>query len=893
MAQSGKKLAECKIWHRLNMEALQRTANRGSVSTGYNIENSLKIEQASNEWLYMASPTAGNRRTHTFSFWIKRTELGTVNASGSQFVIGAGQHGRMHFGSDYFQYRFDDGHDVRDVVTRWRDTAAWYHIVVAVDTNQSSSSNRVKIYKNNVQLTVLDFDGGSYPDIQDQGAFFSTNYMTIGTSPFGGSYNSGDGDYDMCGYLAEFAAVDGQQLTPSSFGEVDEDSGIWKPKDLSDITWGSQGFYLKFDDTSQSGKDSSGNGNNFSDNNLSAADHALDTPTNNFCVLDSNIRVGNQYGRYVGGSANSHGGTRTDEPTGSFGALFGTHSFNTGKWYWEIKQYYATSAVNLQDFGISSIKNTGEAEDASSAGHPSEYTYANYPNAMYGIYPSAGGTTSYGGGSGSAANDNLGAAANGKTFQIAVDADAGKIWFGANDTWQDTVGGTQPSKSDIAAGNNARYDNLNTYKEGAWIPIFGNYNNNAGHYMDVNFGGFTAASISSGNSDQNGYGNFEYEPPAGFLAICSKNLGDETVIDDPSAHFQTKEYTGNGGTQSIAFDGNSDIHPDLFIQKSTGDGHSWWLTTSTLGPEKGVYPDNPNYNWLTSDSGKDVTDFTSDGFDLGVPQHANSTNSSSNKVCYAWHMNSGANNVTDSSQNITSTIQVNSVAKQAIGTYGGSSADSDVVGHGLGVKPHMIWVRATTRAENIRVYEYGSETSNGGMSYTNGPQVVNNSTNLMTAKPTASAMSFGTDLSVGGNGHTYLFIAWGEVAGYSYFGKYHGNGYHNTAGTFPIGKDGPFVHTGFTPAFIMIKRSDDNGSWTIYDNARDSKNGPVPKAIFLNSTTAEATGNISGDDIEWYSNGFKVRSNDNTVNSNGGFYSVMAFALHPQQTSAGVPATAR
>ena len=873
------------------METLNRNANRGSVSTGYNIENSLKIEQASNEWLYRASPTAGNRRTHTFSFWIKRTELGTVNASGSQQVMCAGQHGRMHFGSDYFQYRFDDGHDVRDVVTRFRDTAAWYHIVVAVDTNQSSSSNRVKIYKNNVQLTVLDFDGGSYPDIQDQGAFFSTNYLTIGTSAFGGSYNAGDGDYDMCGYLAEFAAVDGQQLTPSSFGEYDEDSGIWKPKDLSDITWGSEGYYLKFDDTSNSGKDSSGNGNNFSDSNLSAADHALDTPTNNFCTLDANIKVGNQYGRYV--QQNSHGGTRTDEPTGSFGALFGTHSFNTGKWYWEIKQYYATSAVNLQDFGISSIKNTGEAEDASSAGHPAEYTLANYPNAMYGIYPDGGGTTSYGGGSGSGANDNLGAAANGKTFQIAVDADAGKIWFGANDTWQDTIGGTQPSKSDIAAGNHARYDNLNTYKEGAWIPIFGNYNNNAGHYMDVNFGGFTAASISSGNSDQNGYGNFEYEPPAGFLAICSKNLGNETVIDDPSAHFQTKEYTGNGGTQSITFDGNSDIHPDALLIKSTDTAHSWWLVNSTSGPTKGVYPDNPNYGPLTSDSGRDVTDFTSDGFALGSPQHSNSTNSnSSNKVCYAWHMNSGSNNVSDTSQNINSTVQVNTVAKQAIGTYSGTSANPDVVGHGLGVKPHMIWVRATTRVENIRVYDYGSETANGGMSITDTNAQVNNSTNLMTAKPTASAMSFGTDLSVGGNGHTYIFYAWGEVAGYSYFGKYHGNGYHNTAGTFPIGKDGPFVHTGFTPAFIMIKRSDTNGSWTIYDNARDSKNGPVPKAIFLNAETVEGD-NISGDDIEWYSNGFKVRSNDNTVNQNGGFYSVMAFAIHPQQTSAGVPATAR
>ena len=110
-------------------------------------------------------------------------------------------------------------------------------------------------------------------------------------------------------------------------------------------------------------------------------------------------------------------------------------------------------------------------------------------------------------------------------------------------------------------------------------------------------------------------------------------------------------------------------------------------------------------------------------------------------------------------------------AKQCIGTYSGSSADADVVGHGLGVKPHMIWVRATTRVENIRVYDYGSETTNGGMSITDTNAQVNDATSLLTTKPTASAMSFGTDLSVGGNGHSYWFFAWGEVAGYSYFGK--------------------------------------------------------------------------------------------------------------------------
>ena len=908
MAQSGKKLAEYKIWHKPNMEALQRTANRGSIATGYNIDNSIVMEENESSMNYnydQMTPSEGwsddsthgtHRQKLTISFWFKRSNfsLGSTGQGSSQNWLycagGGGYYTACHLINERLNF-YDDRTSLSLRTKRmFRDTAAWYHVVIAVDQTQSTAANRCKIYVNGVQDTDLEAGNGSSADYGNQNTNLAVFHQDDSTLAIGSATNAADQGFN--GYLAEYHMIDGAQKAASDFGEFDEDSGIWIPK-AYDGSYGILGFYYNFKDLSSSTiHDESGNGNDMNNRGDGfEGKQTLDTPTNNFCTLDNNIRVGNQYGRYV--SQNTHGSTRTVEPTGSFNGLFGTHSFNSGKWYWEFTQNYPGASINLQTASIMSIKNTGSEEDGVSGCHiGGDIARCNYASGT-GIYPLGGQTRSYNGASLNDNHENLGPGADGKIYMIAFDADNGKVWFGANGTWQKDLSGNVPSSSDVAAGNNARYSDINDIKEGAWIPNFGNYNNNEDHYIDVNFGGFCMDVPSSGNSDSNGYGNFEYAPPSGFLALCSKNLGEETVIDDPSAHFQTKTYTGNGGTQSIAFDGNSDIHPDLFIQKSVGDGHSWWLTTSTLGPEKGVYPDNPNYNWLTSDSGKDVTDFTSDGFDLGVPQHANSTNSSSEKVCYAWHMNSGANNVTDSSQNITSTIQVNSVAKQAIGTYGGSSADSDVVGHGLGVKPLMIWVRATTRAENIRVYEFGSETANGGMSYTNGPQVVNNNSTLMTAKPTASAMSFGTDLSVGGNGHTYLFIAWGEVAGYSYFGKYHGNGYHNTAGTYPEGKDGPFVHTGFRPAFVMIKRSDANGSWTIYDDARNSDNSAANSAIFLNSTTADSTGNISGDDIEIYSNGFKVRSNDNTVNANGGFYSVMAFAKHPQQTSAGIPCTAR
>ena len=860
------------------MAFLERNANRGSVSTKYRIDNSVKLADANTEYLYRpASGSDGDRRTMTLSMWVKRTLPGNDHIFYSQ---GESTWFRWK-SSDYFSLRLASGHEFENESRKFRDSSAWYHLVVAIDTTQATSGNRVKIYWNGVRETT--FNAEQYPDQNEEFKFgqFSAEVARLGWYTEGG--------YGLDGYIAEVNYIDGIQQAVTEFGEFDEDSGIWKPKEYTG-SYGNEGFYLNFDNSGSLGADSSGNGNNFSLNNVAAADQALDTPTNNFCTLEGHAHVGNQYGRYV--QRNKEGNTQGDEPTGSFGGLFGSHSFTSGKWYWEIKQYY-TNSVNLQDFGVTTIKNTGSQEDGSSGFHVSEPAEGLYPNATAGIYPQAGGTTSYAHGTSSSANDNLGAAANGKIFQIAFDADNGKIWFGVDDTWQKTISGTSVTKANIAAGANARYDDLNDYKVGAWIPCFGMYNANQGHHMDVNFGGYTAATPSSGNSDQNGYGNFEYEPPSGFLAICSENLGAETTIDDPSAHFQTKVYTGNGSTQSITFDGNSDLHPDILLLKSQNDGHSWWLVNSTLGSTKGVYPDNPNYGPLTSDSGKDVTDFTSDGFDLGVPQHANSTNSSSVKVAYAWHANSGSNNVTDTSQNISATVQVDTVAKQAVGTYSGSSADTDVVGHGLGVKPHMIWVRANTRVENIRVYEFGGETTNGGMSVTNTNAQVNDNSVLMTTPPTATAMSFGTDLSVGGNGHTYTFYAWGEVAGYSYFGKYEGNGYHNTAGTYPVGKDGPFIHTGFAPAFIMIKRSDTSGSWTIYDIARDEHNTTNNSAIFLNATTADANGNISGQNIDWYSNGFKVKSADNTVNQAGGQYAVMAFAAKPQQTSAGVPATAR
>ena len=474
------------------METLQRTANRGSVSTGYDIDNSLKLEQGSNEWLYRASPTAGNRKTHTFSFWIKRSTLGNPTASGTMYVIGQGQHGRMHFSSDFFQYRFDDGHDVRDVTTKHRDPAAWLHVVVSVDTNQSSSSNRVKIFFNGVQTTTIDFDGGSYPDQEDTSSgWFTTSYLTIGTAPFGGSYNAGDGDYDMSGYLAEFVAIDGTAYAPTDFAEYSTD-GIWIPKDISELTFGSEGFYLNFSNASNLGEDFSGNDNDFASSNLAAVDQATDTPTNNFATLNP---------------LNVNSATASNNPTISEGATYhqstlndhwqpsiGTIGFTAGKWYFEGKIKNSNTNHGNISFGMGDegdIENWGRNNDFPDASGSKSLGYIGTDTPTFD-------------------HDDI--------ISVAVDADNGKVYFAKNNTYINS--------GDPAAGSNGVSIPTGGDANGTYLFGIGGYKHNNYAEIQVNFGGYTAMTISSAASDANGYGTFEYAPPSGYYALCTKNLAE-------------------------------------------------------------------------------------------------------------------------------------------------------------------------------------------------------------------------------------------------------------------------------------------------------------------------------------------------------------------------------
>ena len=476
------------------MAFTDRLHNRGSISTGYDIDNSLKVQaNDGNEWFYRNNPTAGNRRTFTFSFWMKRTQLDGYQAD--NYLMSQGSNQRFHFAGHTLRFMFDGGSTELEASGRLRDTAAWYHIVIAVDTTQATAANRVKAYVNG---ETYEWNNTKYPSQNAQSGWMNTSDLYFNT-------RDGDGSYDNSGYWAEVAVIDGTQYAASDFGEFDSDSGIWKPKDFSeDITFGSEGFYLKFDDATDLGNDSSGNNNDATLNNITSADQATDTPTNNFCTLNP-LAVAENGG---GNVSITEGGTKgktlqQDEPA------VGTMVVTQGKWYLEC-QAVTTSDImagwGVPGFWGDHTANPGN-DDYSFAVHNIGRVYY-YGNQFIDFSPSVGFDTT-------------------DIVSMALDADNGFCYWAKNGTWMN--GGVPTSGSTGTGGFNYLSGSTGTnlkIVDGDFLqPAFRvNYTTNNG--IRLNFGGYTTISISSAESDGNGYGTFEYAPPTGFYSMCTKNLAE-------------------------------------------------------------------------------------------------------------------------------------------------------------------------------------------------------------------------------------------------------------------------------------------------------------------------------------------------------------------------------
>ena len=448
--------------------------------------NSCRFDDGSSDYLTQTQG-AGNRRTFTISCWLKRSTLGT-----HQMFFNAYPNA-----SNDFQFAFLSG-DTLEVIEEtsgsatwrlttnrlFRDVGAWYHIVLAVDTTQSTSSDRAKLYVNGVQETS--FSTETYPSLNYDNEVNNSLELRLSSR--------GDNSKYFDGYMSEVVFIDGLQLDASYFGETNSTTNIWVPKPIGGQvgSFGTNGFYLDFADSSSLGNDVSGNDNDFTVNNLTSVDQSTDIPTNNFCTWNGNIKSDVTLAE---GNLEMSGGAL------SYDGTVGTIIPNQGKWYAEIK---VTVPTNLQIGFITDGTFIDGARSLYTAGS-SIYWQDNVTTIRYylkGVVQSGYATVTGGTNSVSTYTTN-------DVIMLAMDLDNGYAWFGKNGTWQNS--------GDPAGGTNA-FNLASDYADGT--TIFSGHNNSA---VQANFGN-PPYSITSGNSDGNGYGNFEYAVPSGYYALNSANL---------------------------------------------------------------------------------------------------------------------------------------------------------------------------------------------------------------------------------------------------------------------------------------------------------------------------------------------------------------------------------
>jgi len=350
-----------------------------------------------------------------------------------------------------------------------------------------------------------------------------------------------------------------------------------------------------------------------------------------------------------------------------------------------------------------------------------------------------------------------------------------------------------------------------------------------------------------------------------------------TTIDDPSAYFQTKTYTGSNG-QSVTNDGNSNLKPDLVWTKRRAVNETSMMQDSTRGANSQLFTANTAAESTRTDQ---VQTFDTNGVTFGTDTAGYSNVAGNTYVMWQWKANGGTTS-SNGDGGITSTVQANTTAGFSIATYTGNSNNPSSIGHGLGVVPKFYVIKQRDDANPWKVYhsgiatdaeDYVMELNTTGAKEDN---VIWNDTG-----PTSSVINFTDHGGVNQSSDTYVAYCFAEVQGYSKFGKYIGNG----------DADGPFVYTGFKPAFIMFKKSSDSGdNWMMYDHKRQGYN-ETTKAYYPNSTGAESTSTNNSLDI--LSNGFKLRSSFGAVNQNTHTYIYMAVAENPFVTSTGIPTTAR
>jgi hypothetical protein len=798
-------------------------------SGGYSIARSVRFRSSASAYFNRTFGTPTTQNIWTWSGWIKRGVL-----TGQQWFFGAGGTSNPREGFNFLSDNTLDftnntgGSPSFNITTTqvFRDPSAWYHIIIAFDSTQATASNRIKVYVNGTQVTA--FNTASYPSLNANAQYINSS----GTIHNIGALPNGTGPFD--GYLTEINFIDGQALTPSSFGETDSITGVWKPKAYSG-TYGTNGFELNFSDNSNNtaatiGKDYSGNGNNWTPNNISVTagvtyDSMVDSPTvgslsSNYAVMNPLDFKGSNAPTLANANLRVNGVS-----TAAWRASASTIAFSSQKIYCEITLNGAGltsggsrtfgiigTSSNIGASGVGFASNTGWGIAATTLTNDGAWTNGS-KTTLTGI-----------------------STASGTVYQIAVDGTIGsgsnKIWFGQNGTWFNS--------GDPSSGTSSIFSNLPSDMQFIAAIL-----TDSGYDLDVNFG----------------QRPFSYTPPTGFVALNTYNLPASTITNG-AAYMAASLWTGNGTARSISNAvGSTSFQPDLVWVKSRTQAIAHRLIDSVRGAGNTLASNLTNAEFSDPQG---VTSFNSGGFGVGTDTSYNQ----SSDTYVGWQWKAGGTSASNTNGSITSTVSVGATQGFSVVTYTGTGANA-TVGHGLGVAPNMIIVKSRSTAGTDWPVYHSSLGATGIVALDSTIAFTVISTPWNNTAPTSSVFSVGTSGDTNLSARTYVAYCFAAVAGYSAFGSYTGNG----------SADGPFVYTGFRPRFVLLKRTDSTGNWNMFDSSRNGYNQTNP-LLFANASDAEYT-TAGAFEYDILSNGFKVRNTGTGVNANGATVVYACFAEVP------------
>jgi hypothetical protein len=610
-------------------------------------------------------------------------------------------------------------------------------------------------------------------------------------------------------------------------------------------------IYMAFADTREAAffKDVSGQGNNWTPVNLDYRDSVPDTPTNSFATFNPLYAFGNAG---IGATTFSEGNLKAVTTSGGTGRQMSTIRPVSGKWYAE---FYVADSTRFA-VGIENGKKTNSTQ----GGNDVNSIIASYNGQYY-----------YNGGGGS----YMSSLSNGNIVQVAMDVDNKLVFIGINNTWQNSATASEIVAATATNSLGAKASATAATLFQGDMGIFTEDNSGSGAMSSIaNFGqdsSFTGlVATENSNADGEGHGSFAYAPPSGFLALCSQNLPDVDIIDG-SDNFNTVLYTAASSNGTYNITGNG-FQPDWSWVKNRDNTERHFLFDSVRGntsmTDKFLVSDATSTEGANGVAGTTVT-VNADGMQI-VESSIDSGELYFNSRTYVmWNWLAATAFSNDASATSVGTIdsegRTNATAGFSIIKWTGTGSNGTIA-HGLSAAPEFIIVKNRGETDEWPVLEMAY---NGATHYLRlNSTAVSTSTSVMwnNTAPTSSVFSVGTYEYVNASGENYISYIFHSVEGYSKVGNYVGNGNAN----------GPFVYTGFRPAWILIKDTGSANGWQLHDSKRPDYN-PAEKTLDANTTAAEANSN----DLDILSNGFKVRNTYGTANQNTSVYIYLAFADQP------------